>query len=157
MSAMVKPNLRCPHCSEQFHSEGTGGTAKCPKCQRSFSAPSLKLGALKRTCPSCGERYSGPIARCPACGVDYRDAKEEKFQDTQGPLAPERAGIRKGVLGGIAMIVIAVIWFVLGHMAGRIFIYPPILAVIGIFAVVRGLSEGNLAGENSGKRGRRPR
>jgi hypothetical protein len=45
-----------------------------------------------------------------------------------------------GVIGGIVMILIAVVWFVLGLMAGRVFFYPPILAVLGIAAIVKGLT-----------------
>jgi len=37
----------------------------------------------------------------------------------------------KAIWGGIGMMVGAVVWFVLGWMAGRIFFYPPILFVIG--------------------------
>ncbi len=47
--------------------------------------------------------------------------------------------INSGVIGGILMIVIAVVWFVVGLMGGVIFFYPPILAVIGIIAMFKGL------------------
>jgi len=45
----------------------------------------------------------------------------------------------KAIGGGVAMMVGAVVWFVVGWMAGRIFIYPPILFVLGIVAVAKGL------------------
>ena len=45
----------------------------------------------------------------------------------------------KGILIGAAMMVGAVVWFVVGWMAGRIFIYPPILFALGIVAVVKAL------------------
>jgi hypothetical protein len=45
----------------------------------------------------------------------------------------------KAVLGGAGMMVGAVVWFVVGWMAGRIFFYPPILFVIGIVALIKGL------------------
>src|SRR5260370_33128427 len=32
-----------------------------------------------------------------------------------------------GVLGGVLMIVIAIVWFVVGLAGGRIFFYPPVL------------------------------
>ena len=45
-----------------------------------------------------------------------------------------------GVIGGVLMMVIAVVWFVLGFIyLSRIFIYPPILFVIGIAAFIKGL------------------
>jgi hypothetical protein len=43
-----------------------------------------------------------------------------------------------GVVGGLLMIVIAAVWFGLGYSAGRIFIYPPILACIGLVSIVKG-------------------
>ena len=48
-------------------------------------------------------------------------------------------GTNAGVLGGILMIVVAVIWFFGGLAAGVIFIYPPILLIIGIVAIIRGV------------------
>ena len=46
--------------------------------------------------------------------------------------------INSGVVGGILMILIAIVWFVGGLMAGYIFFYPPILAVIGFIAIIKG-------------------
>ena len=45
----------------------------------------------------------------------------------------------KAIWGGVGMMVGAVVWFVVGWMAGRIFIYPPILFVLGIVALAKGL------------------
>lgn len=42
-----------------------------------------------------------------------------------GFFAPEKHGIDKGVLGGLLMMAIAGVWFVVGWKAGRIFFYPP--------------------------------
>jgi len=47
-----------------------------------------------------------------------------------------------GVVGGVLMILIAVIWFVAGLAGGIIFFYPPILAAIGLIAIVKGLMGG---------------
>jgi len=75
----------------------------------------------------------------------------ERESERRDAFAPERAGIKAGVVGGIVMIAIAVVWFYLGWQAGFIFFYPPILALIGLVAILKGLLEGNLAGR------RRPR
>jgi hypothetical protein len=32
----------------------------------------------------------------------------------------------------------AVVWFALGYAAGRIYVYPPVLFVLGIGAVING-------------------
>jgi hypothetical protein len=59
------------------------------------------------------------------------------------PIAKPREGwfgnANAGVLGGFAMIAIALIWFFGGLAAGIIFYYPPILFIIGGIAVVKGL------------------
>ncbi|HVG93067.1 MAG TPA: hypothetical protein VND21_01375 [Planctomycetota bacterium] len=63
-----------------------------------------------------------------------------------GAFGLEARGIERGVLGGIAMMAIAVVWFVVAYKGGLIFYYPPVLFLIGLFAVVRGLWTGNLRG-----------
>jgi hypothetical protein len=75
----------------------------------------------------------------PAVAVD--DASDDDF------FGPEKSGIQHGMAGGIAMMTIAVIWFGLGWMAGVIFYYPPILFLIGAFALLKGLVTGNVTGE----------
>jgi hypothetical protein len=50
--------------------------------------------------------------------------------------------INAGVIGGLLMMLIAVVWFVLGLMGGIIFFYPPILFVIGLIAFIGGLVKG---------------
>jgi hypothetical protein len=47
-----------------------------------------------------------------------------------------------GVIGGLLMILIAVVWFVAGLAGGIIFFYPPILGVIGLIAIAKGLMGG---------------
>jgi hypothetical protein len=68
-------------------------------------------------------------------------------EEGSGAFAPERQGIKKGVAGGVIMIVIALVWFFGGLAAGYIFYYPPILLLIGIYALVKGMAKGNWSGE----------
>lgn len=92
--------------------------------------------------------------KCPDFNVDQaevdryaeRDARLEETEDSSGYFTPEKKGLEKGVLGGIAMMVIAVVWFVVGWMAGRIFFYPPILFIIGLVGLIRGMAQGNVSG-----------
>lgn len=54
--------------------------------------------------------------------------------------APARSGEGSGsILAGLAMMIGAVVWFVVGLWAGRIFFYPPFLFVFGLIAFVKGL------------------
>jgi hypothetical protein len=75
-----------------------------------------------------------------------RQAKEE---EETGNFSPENKAIQKGVLGGLGMMAIAVIWFVVGWMSGYIYFYPPILFVIGIYALIKGMRTGNISGGKS--------
>ena len=79
-------------------------------------------------------------------------AKHEKdnavLEDT-GFFASEKRGIKKGMLGGLAMMGIAVVWFVGGYAAGFIFYYPPVLFLIGLYGFGKGLLSGNIAGAKS--------
>lgn len=50
------------------------------------------------------------------------------------------------VLGGIALMVIAVVWFFGGLAVNIIFFYPPILFIIGLVVLVKGIFAGSLAG-----------
>ena len=149
--------VRCPHCATPFFAGGTPSEAACPSCGKVLpppgnpSAPGSPVPArmaLKRACPSCGESYAGELNRCPKCGANARMARlaAAEAKDEDG-IVPVKAGIRAGVLGGIVLILLAVVWFVLGWKAGRIFPYPVFLAVVGIYAVVKGLVTGNLSGE----------
>lgn len=61
--------------------------------------------------------------------------------------APEKKGIEMGVIGGILMMGIAVIWFIGGLVVNIVFFYPAILFIIGLYAFLKGLATGNVSGE----------
>ena len=64
-----------------------------------------------------------------------------------GFFAPEKAGIKKGVIGGVIMMGVAILWFFGGLYIGLIFFYPPILFLIGLYTFIKGLITGNLNGK----------
>ena len=70
---------------------------------------------------------------------DYPGKKEIKASlvDDNDPLAFEKKGIDSGALGGIAMMAIAVIWFVIGLKCGYIFFYPPVLFIVGLISLIK--------------------
>jgi len=94
---------------------------------------------------------------CPSFAVDQpeadrlialeRAAQAEEAQGGSDGFSYERKGVSKGVLGGVVMLVIAAVWFFAGMAAGYIFFYPPILAVVGIYSIIKGLATGNYAGK----------
>jgi len=74
-----------------------------------------------------------------------RDAKEE--DESSGYFAPEKKAIKMGVLGGVIMIAIAIIWLIVGLINGYIFFYPAILLAIGVYALIKGIMTKNITGE----------
>lgn len=60
----------------------------------------------------------------------------------EAPASQSRSGSGPnwGVMGtGILMMVGAAVWFVLGQMAGRTYLYPPVMFVLGIISFFKGL------------------
>jgi hypothetical protein len=95
---------------------------------------------LTRTCKGCGERYPAQDEVCPHCGNVWEGlAVRIAPPVTTGLFAPEHAAVSWGVPGGLLLIVVAVVWFFLGLANGRIFYYPPVLLLIGLFGVANGL------------------
>ncbi len=60
---------------------------------------------------------------------------------------PQGNAFNAGVFGGLAMMIIAVVWFVGGLMADILFYYPPVLFIIGLVATIKGAVDGNLTGK----------
>ena len=83
--------------------------------------------------------------------VDYHAQNLEDIArdaDQQGEFfAQERKGIRKGVLGGLVMMAIAVVWSVVAWKFGRVFYYTPVLFIIGLYAFIKGMITGNISGK----------
>ena len=91
---------------------------------------------------------------CPDFKIDEAEAerkvaleKSAQEEAPQGFFAQEQKGIQKGVVGGILMVVIAVVWFFGGLAFDRIFFYPPILLIIGVYAIVKGIADKNMSGK----------
>ena len=138
-----------------------------------FADAARTVAPATMTCPKCGVGQP-EAAECAGCGVfvakfveSARRAEEARIiqesvaerranyqmtdeqvedDDDDGFFAPEKKGIDNGMAGGIVMMGIAVVWFGLGWMVGIIFYYPPILFLIGVFAFLKGLVTGNVAG-----------
>lgn len=136
-----RPSLICPACG--FTQEAADECMKCGLVIAKYR-PGRRSEAPVPT--SSGVRSAGEIAAdLGEQGYEPRVPVTRTVED-DGFFAPERRGLDKGMLGGIAMMAIAVVWFGLGWAAGYIFFYPPILFVIGLFGLVKGLLTGNVAG-----------
>jgi hypothetical protein len=143
-------SLTC-ECGKKYRVKDTlaGKKIRCADCAEVLKVPAPDAGDdedmdefedLPSTArdPEESQRSLPPRMKRPA-KVSKRDAEPDNpaprkllkkgwFESTNG-----------GVFGGILMILIAVVWFVAGLAGGRIFFYPPILLIIGIVSVIKGL------------------
>lgn len=107
-------------------------------------------------CRSCGrelklkDELAGKKVKCPECekvltvpGPDDEEVDElEEVDDSpvrkkKRKPKPRQRSVGFKVFLGVAMIIGAVVWFVLGLQANRIFFYPPVLLVLGIIAIAK--------------------
>lgn len=86
--------------------------------------------------------------------VDYHTqnlediARDADLHNQRGEFfAQEKKGIRKGVVGGLAMMAIAVVWSAVAWKFGYVFYYTPVLFIIGLYAFVKGVITGNITGK----------
>ena len=75
----------------------------------------------------------GHYTTAPKALEAWRNQQIAGIKDEEGDVSP-------GVLVALLMMGGAVLWFVLGLAAGRIFFYPPILFVLGIINFFRCLT-----------------
>lgn len=143
---------KCPGCGNriQIAEEHRGTTVECPWCRKHLRVPAApapkpaQAPAPARAPARAPTRAPtrGPV-RAPVrrSGAALQRARQSQREDHDA-FALERSAFNAGVVGGIALIVVAGVWFYLGYKAGYIFFYPPILAVIGLAAIVNGLAGG---------------
>ena len=142
--------ISCSACHAGFTAPDSlgGKKGRCPKCGATIEVPAAASDSAEApeavvaddgelvACGGCGASFSSAAARCPSCGVARRRAARPEG----GAFELEQRAMNKGVLGGVGLIVVAVIWFVVGYLNGFIFYYPPVLAVLGLIAIGKGLT-----------------
>jgi hypothetical protein len=83
-----------------------------------------------------------PVAESPS--PFSKPPKPVKRRKVSRSRASRRSGpmlvIHREIVAGVFMMLGATVWFVVGFALGWIYFYPPILFVLGIAAVVRGLT-----------------
>jgi len=92
------------------------------------------LAGSKTKCPSCGEPM--PVED-PEDDIQRKRAALAEGGDHSSPPGRSAAG---GAGIGILMMVGAAVWFVGGLAIDHIFIYPPILFVLGLIQLFRSLA-----------------
>jgi hypothetical protein len=161
-------SLSCP-CGRtgRLNASLAGRKVRCPNCKKLLEIPTadgprdVEQEALDLwLSDSPAEERAAPAAQREEA-VQTHPAREPARAPMLAPprmphrpkassKVPERAprvvfeegwfgSVNAGVIGGVLMILIAVVWFVVGFAAGRIFFYPPILVLIGFGAIIKGL------------------
>lgn len=108
-----------------------------------------------RPCPNCAKQLPSPDATfCVDCGYNLKTGKVSSLEVAK-PSRPKKrkpSNVAKffesrltssKFLGGLLSLIGGTVWLVLGLMANRIFFYPIILVVGGIFGVLTGLISGD--------------
>jgi hypothetical protein len=137
--------VRCPQCSAVLNVPQAA--RKQPAREEILDAELLEPPVRAAAPPVA--RASDSYAAETGAGDEPRPVRRPK-PPTFRPRKPRRqpkvafergwfGSTNSGVVGGILMMVIAVVWFVLGLMAGWLFYYPPVLLVIGLIAMIKGL------------------
>jgi hypothetical protein len=168
MSTFVeKIPVTCPQCNQKLNvpADSRGKQGRCPSCGNLF-ALEASIEAQFATASQALAQFDG--YRAPAAG-DY-SSEPAPTQPLTCPTAPlaspyppaaatsssnryahgfgwEHRGWDKGMMGGLAMMAIAAVWFLGGLACGIIFYYPPILFVIGAVGFFRGIVTGNVSGQ----------
>jgi hypothetical protein len=146
--------------------ELAGKKIRCPKCAGVLTVPAIdddrgsepevldvlpsdspreQFMARRRTSvrtpePQQEEERSPPRAPTKKASRPKRKSGERRRQ--RGVVFEEGwfGSLNAGIVGGILMMLIAIVWFVVGLMFGILFFYPPILLVIGAIALIKGLA-----------------
>lgn len=104
---------RCTTCSSLIEGEDNFGTGDSYLCKPCFDKSDVVLEGVSAEASSHGTNF---YASTP------------------------RSNMGAGALTAILMMVGAVIWFVVGYMAGYIYYYPPILFLIGLYRLFKSFS-----------------
>lgn len=118
----------------------------CEKCtKRSFSPKSGIICSLT-------EAPADFIDTCPTYEEDEKEARmiamvqEDKIneQKKREPFRMEKSVLNGGIVGGILAMVGATVWFFVAYIyMDIIFFYPPVLFVIGVISLVKGIAKRN--------------
>jgi hypothetical protein len=145
--------MYCSECGKEKETDAQF----CIQCGNKFTESLMKKPDASSTASVYPSWYIPPVIKAPSQqnitptpGTQPPVQVDQKKEDG-GFFSLEKKGINMGVLGGILMITIAVVWFFGALAVGLIFWYPPVLALFGVYAVIKGLVTGNIQG-NVGKK-----
>lgn len=147
-------HLRCPKCEnlvvvpfpEPPPAEEPAKSSVEDDAFQLFSSMPDEARQPIRAMPVKSEADSIPRSPSPPTPKEdtWRSSRQYKEEVPEPPLQKKKKNkpasqMNVGQVGiGLLMIVGAIVWFVLGLAADRIFFYPPVLLVLGIIAMAKG-------------------
>jgi hypothetical protein len=168
ITSTEKIQVTCPQCKRSLTvpADSVGKQGRCPSCSSLFpvqASVEAQFDKLSRAvasidpyrAPTAGNDPAQPLPAQPSAPTTplaspYPPAPRATATTGSGKYSHgfgwEHRGWDAGVLGGLTMMGIAVLWFVLGLACGIVFYYPPILFVVGLIGLVRGVLTGNVRG-----------
>jgi hypothetical protein len=147
-------NMPCPSCGADIAlPEGFNGVQKqCMSCRKMVRVPPTSRRTPSPAISETADAEAAPPSAKPARRPLLR---RRSAQRDEGPFEFERKGMDSGIMGGIGLMLIAVVWFFAGMAAGYIYFYPPVLFFIGLVAVSNALISGKRNQRSSRLRRRR--
>ncbi|MCA9323150.1 MAG: hypothetical protein KDB53_20585 [Planctomycetes bacterium] len=152
--------MTCPKCNGQLvMMDDDPDRASCQDCEATFrrsgtpadtSSPTEKRAGLRKTCPGCGVQVPARDRRCPTCGVSFlaaRQAARVAAENNGERRSITTMAINKGVLGGILLLGSGGLGFALSLERGRFRLAPLVLAIIGFYALIKGVITNNMTGK----------
>lgn len=161
-TAPKQPSVQvsCPACFTmlQARADLAGKVCKC-SCGEKIRVPANNEAGLAQASVASGMDMSDPLALPIATApADSRSKFQTRYNNPEAykPIAPptpkkkvsspsrtrsrQTSSFLEGpAIGGMGMMLGAVIWFVVGWYAGYIFFYPPILFFIGLGSLAKAL------------------
>lgn len=159
------PQVPCPHCGELKETRAKPGKrVTCRGCGESFRVPLPDADALddaaaaeaeqrgapvvRRTCPACGEKVSGQVAHCEACGANmdkaqfearsYGETERESGRYPSRHLATTVTPKRQIATGFVMLLVFGALTLA-GLQEGWLYFWPAGLTVVGAVSLLGGL------------------
>jgi hypothetical protein len=110
----------------------------------SYHAPPVSYrGEINASVGSAPIRSSGAFGERPSNRSVASSYLENAKQDSSNGSFETRGGgsgfFDATVIGGLVVMLVAVGWFVAGLAAGVLFFYPPVMFVLGMITVVKGM------------------
>jgi len=131
--------------------EKAGRTIHCPECDDKLVVPDDSGSRIIEEDKTPRKSKRVPTARIVDDEDDEPPRRRRRDEDDEDEPRPKKrkkkrprveessGGSAAPIAIGCLMMLGAVVWFVVGLMADRILIYPPIMFVLGIISVAKGL------------------